>query len=168
MIVCEYTSLNNNIEYVKIEPKCEIKLNLTCEKFNFNNISNCSTDKLDNIYFSNLLNNHLNLKFSYEMFKQESLNEFFKKIILNFDKFNLVQYKDILFQIPIELVLMQQTDSDQFMNLHIIFKSTTNILNNASQFSVKLCDKINYCLFKNSYEKIFKVRIFLWVFFFFF
>jgi hypothetical protein len=154
-VVCEFTNNSDiNSTQLKISPKSEAKLVTILSKFNFESIE--KNENLNEIYFSNLLNQQLNSKFLYEE-KEHHAKKTEDIISFNFEKFNLIKYKNCLFQMPIQVLLIEKTiSSNQVFTVHFGFKLKKFSLK-YQQFSFELLKKLNYCLVQNNCKKIFKV-----------
>ena len=155
-VICDYTdNSNDNSAHLKISPKAEVKLITTLSKFDFDLIE--TNENLNETYFSDLLNKRLKMKFLYE--KAEFKAEKTEYISFNFEKFNLKKFKNSLFQMPINVLLIEKSlSSNQVFNIHFGFKLKKFSVK-YQQFSFELCKKLNYCLMQNNCKKIFKVSI---------
>ena len=155
-VICEFTNnYDINSTQLKVNPKSEAKLVTTLSKLNFDSIE--KNENLTEAYFSNLLNHQLKLTFLYEK-KEYRTEKTYDIISFNFDKFNLIKYKNCLFQMPIKVLLIEKTMSNnQVFTIHFGFKLKKFSVK-YHQISFELLKKLNYCLVQNNCKKIFKVK----------
>ena len=132
-----------------INPKSEVKLIAILSKFNFEALE--SNENISELCFSKILNNRLKFNVLYEK-KTAAVN-----IDFNLKNISLLKYKNILFQMPINILWIEKTfRNSQVFNIHFGFKLKKFSVK-YQEFSFELCKKIRYCLMQNNYKKTFKV-----------